>query len=138
MSLFYCPHYFHEQAVEGHDYIILTSFNSIACLISTFLCISIRKTSVLQQLNKRTTFNHIKEHHLGRKKKKPTGTRSEQHFRGNEFGTCSSLILHCFAIRCLDPVFPELFFSSLFSRTNGFTKGPQNCPRQQNRHSRNP
>lgn len=72
------------------------------CLISTFLCISIRKPNVLQQLNERTTFNHIKEHHLGRKKKKHTGTRSEQDFTGNELVPLCVPSLLC--LQCLDPV----------------------------------
>lgn len=95
-------------------------------LISSFWCISIRKPSALQQQSKRTAFKQIKEHHLGRKKKNLTGTRSEWDFTGSELvpaPVCSASLCHLLLLdvrSCLDPIFSGFVFCQ-FSRPNGFT-----------------
>lgn len=127
-----------------HFIYLLYILYSIMHLIPSFWCISIRKPSVLQQQSKRTTSKQIKEHHLGIKKQNHTGTSSEQDCTGTKLvlaPLCSCVALPLAAPgyiqSCLDPVFSGFVFCQ-FSRPNGFTEGPQNCPSQHNRRSRNP
>lgn len=100
------------------------------CIFSTFLCISIRKPSVLQQRNERTTFNHVKGASLEKKDEKTHRDKVWARSTGNELvpaPLCSCTVLP-FDARTL--FFLSCFFFPQFSRTNGFTKGPQDCPRQ--------
>ena len=110
---------------------------SIMYLISSFLCISIRKPS------RRTTFKQVKEHHLGRKQKNHTGPAlSEISQVASWYQLPYVPISFCHLLLLdiqfwLDLIFGGFVFHQ-FSRPNGFPEGPQDCASWHGRRSRNP